>query len=71
MQRLMEAISEWETKVESETCPGSGRSFDPQQLRPRDYFDCIYETSTGGIIATMLGRLNMTITQLFGGVPAR
>ncbi|KAF2818175.1 FabD/lysophospholipase-like protein, partial [Ophiobolus disseminans] len=63
LQRLVEAISECETKEESEKCPDSGRSFDPQQIRLGNYFNCIYGASTGGIIATMLGRLNMTVTQ--------
>jgi len=32
--------------------------------RPRDYFDLIGGTSTGGLIAIMLGRLKMVLFQL-------
>ena len=33
----------------------------PDSLRFEDYFDQIYGTSTGGLIAIMIGRLGMTI----------
>ncbi|KAH8924680.1 FabD/lysophospholipase-like protein, partial [Atractiella rhizophila] len=34
-----------------------------KELRPCDYFDLICGTSTGGLIAIMLGRLGMTTRQ--------
>lgn len=35
----------------------------PRPLKPADYFDLIGGTSTGGLIAIMLGRLGMDIEQ--------
>lgn len=37
--------------------------FNEDGLLPCHYFDFMYGTSTGGLIATMLGRLRMTIAQ--------
>lgn len=34
-----------------------------EELLPCHYFDFMYGTSTGGLIATMLGRLRMTVTE--------
>lgn len=35
----------------------------PETIRPCDYFDLIGGTSTGGIIAILLGRLKLTVAQ--------
>lgn len=35
--------------------------FDAKELLPAHYFDFMYGTSTGGLIATMLGRLRMNV----------
>lgn len=59
LEQLMVHIAESETKMDG----GAGKPRDAEDLRPSDYFDCIYGTSTGGIIATMLGRLHMTVPQ--------
>jgi hypothetical protein len=41
----------------------SSRTFDEEKLLPCHYFDFMYGTSTGGLIAVMLGRLRMTVAQ--------
>ncbi|KAF2113722.1 acyl transferase/acyl hydrolase/lysophospholipase, partial [Lophiotrema nucula] len=64
LDELAHAISTYEIKLEAETCQCEHpSSFDPGLLRLSDYFDYIYGTSTGGITAVMLGRLNMTVKQ--------
>lgn len=39
------------------------KAFVEEELLPCHYFDFMYGTSTGGLIATMLGRLRMTVTE--------
>ena len=39
------------------------RPASPDDLLPCHYFDFLYGTSTGGIIATILGRLRMTVPE--------
>src|ERR1700712_4582177 len=39
----------------------SRKVFDSKDLLPAHYFDFMYGTSTGGLIATMLGRLRMNV----------
>lgn len=58
----MVAVSEWERKkdIESGTTKHT-TSYNPDNFRPHKYFTGVYGTSTGGIIAIMIGRLNMTI----------
>ncbi|KAF1983568.1 FabD/lysophospholipase-like protein [Aulographum hederae CBS 113979] len=63
LRRLMHEISVWERKFEEEEQPveAERRTFDEDDLLPCHYFDFMYGTSTGGLIATMLGRLRMTV----------
>ncbi|KAF2213542.1 hypothetical protein CERZMDRAFT_67003 [Cercospora zeae-maydis SCOH1-5] len=39
------------------------KAISEEELLPCHYFDFMYGTSTGGLIATILGRLRMTVTQ--------
>lgn len=62
----MHEIAAWENKLEKEEgpIPGSARhTFNEDELLPCHYFDYMYGTSTGGLIATMLGRLRMSVLQ--------
>jgi patatin-like phospholipase/acyl hydrolase len=63
LQRLMEEVAVWETRLEAQEKPsGHARQvFKAEELQPCLYFDFMYGTSTGGLIATMLGRLRMTV----------
>ncbi|KAF2759917.1 FabD/lysophospholipase-like protein [Pseudovirgaria hyperparasitica] len=64
--QLMREISTWERKLEREEGPIPGatsRSYAVNELLPCHYFDYMYGTSTGGLIATMLGRLRMSVPQ--------
>ncbi|KAK8206056.1 acyl transferase/acyl hydrolase/lysophospholipase [Phyllosticta capitalensis] len=78
VQQLMHEIAKWETKLEMEeaaadaerrglggtsTPPYEPRMFNENELLPCHYFDFMYGTSTGGLIATMLGRLRMSVPQ--------
>ncbi|KAL1634799.1 hypothetical protein SLS58_010542 [Diplodia intermedia] len=77
VQQLMHEIAEWERKLEMEeaaeaatrrkdgtsTPPFEPRTFNEDELLPAHYFDFMYGTSTGGLIATMLGRLRMSVPQ--------
>jgi hypothetical protein len=63
LERLMREVARWETYFE-EKLPVDQRRLDPfdeKTLLPCHYFDYMYGTSTGGLIATMLGRLRMNI----------
>ncbi|KAK3080226.1 hypothetical protein LTS18_002804, partial [Coniosporium uncinatum] len=61
--QLMKEIADWENKLEEEEQPDptQRRKFDADSLLPCHYFDFMYGTSTGGLIATMLGRLRMSV----------
>jgi hypothetical protein len=63
LERLMYEVARWETLFEEELPLDQRRSdpFDAKSLLPCHYFDYMYGTSTGGLIATMLGRLRMNI----------
>lgn len=66
LEQLMREVSHWEKKLEEEEghIPGAPeRNFDVDELLPCHYFDFMYGTSTGGLIATMLGRLRMSVPQ--------
>ncbi|KAF2834840.1 FabD/lysophospholipase-like protein [Patellaria atrata CBS 101060] len=66
LKELMREVAEWENKFEEEEGPISGtekKVFKEEELLPCVYFDMMYGTSTGGLIATMLGRLRMTVSQ--------
>ncbi|KAK8178666.1 acyl transferase/acyl hydrolase/lysophospholipase [Phyllosticta citribraziliensis] len=77
VQQLMHEIAKWETRLEMEeaaadaerrmsgtsTPPFEPRIFNEHELLPCHYFDFMYGTSTGGLIATMLGRLRMSVPQ--------
>ncbi|KAG8629248.1 hypothetical protein KVT40_003113 [Elsinoe batatas] len=77
LKKLMEEIYKWEKKIEeqegtptrgneSENDDPSARSKLPasaDELLPCHYFDFMYGTSTGGLIAVMLARLRMNISQ--------
>ncbi|KAF9634266.1 Patatin/Phospholipase A2-related protein [Lasiodiplodia theobromae] len=77
VQQLMHEIAQWERKLEMEeaaeaatrrkdgtsTPPFEPRTFNEDELLPAHYFDFMYGTSTGGLIATMLGRLRMSVPQ--------
>ncbi|KAF2405212.1 FabD/lysophospholipase-like protein [Trichodelitschia bisporula] len=64
LKRLMTEIAALENKFEERHVkhPSERRNFDENTLLPCHYFDVMYGTSTGGLIATMLGRLRMNIT---------
>jgi patatin-like phospholipase len=58
----MKEVAAWENFYEFQEKPAGQRmSYDEDQLLPCMYFDFMYGTSTGGLIATMLGRLRMTV----------
>lgn len=61
LEAVMEQVAVWESKLRH-----NADALPPvraQDLLPCHYFDFIYGTSTGGLIATMLGRLRMSIPQ--------
>ncbi|KAF2670772.1 FabD/lysophospholipase-like protein, partial [Microthyrium microscopicum] len=64
LKAIMHEVAVWENNLEAQEKPvGQRRTFNEDELLPCHYFDFMYGTSTGGLIATMLGRLRM-------GVPA-
>lgn len=65
LKAIFKEVAIWERKLAgSIEEPKSGaQTFDEDKLLPCHYFDFMYGTSTGGLIATMLGRLRMTIPQ--------
>lgn len=60
LSALMSQISTWERKLSPDAEPST---FDESNLLPCHYLDYMYGTSTGGLIATMLGRLRMSVPQ--------
>lgn len=66
LKRLMHEIAQVEKRFEEKDGPvpdSKRRIFNEDQLLPCHYFDYMYGTSTGGLIAVMLGRLRMTVPQ--------
>lgn len=55
LQKIMERVRE----IENEAKRSKGLPTDPEERRPVDYFDLAGGTSTGGLIAVMLFRLEM------------
>ncbi|KAE8445384.1 hypothetical protein EG329_013507 [Mollisiaceae sp. DMI_Dod_QoI] len=56
LQSLMEHIN---LSIESRRGP----NIEPEVVKPHDIFDLVAGTSTGGLIAVMLGKLGMTVEQ--------
>jgi hypothetical protein len=65
LQALMHEIADWEQRLaEEEGVIGDGEDVTREDdLQPCLYFDFMYGTSTGGLIATLLGRLRLTVPQ--------
>lgn len=66
LKQLMHEIAECETRLRKEEGPVAGstrQDFNENELLPCHYFDYMYGTSTGGLIAVMLARLRMTVPQ--------
>ncbi|KAF2769519.1 FabD/lysophospholipase-like protein [Teratosphaeria nubilosa] len=70
LQALMHEVWIWEQKLEQEdsdgangTAPTIADLLSEEELLPCHYFDFMYGTSTGGLIATILGRLRMTVSE--------
>ena len=62
LKKLMSEVAQLENKFEAMERPrAERRSFKEDDLLPCHYFDFMYGTSTGGLIATMLGRLRMSV----------
>lgn len=62
LRDLMHEIYEWEHKLDA--LDPLGEHIPPEEeLLPCHYFDFMYGTSTGGLIATMLSRLRMKIDE--------
>lgn len=59
----MREVAIWEERLEAQEVPDpeSRKKFPAEELLPCHYFDYMYGTSTGGLIATMLGRLRMSV----------
>ncbi|KAF2724355.1 FabD/lysophospholipase-like protein, partial [Polychaeton citri CBS 116435] len=60
MKALMHEVWLWELRLDDEENTTAQHAKTEDQLMPCHYFDFMYGTSTGGLIATMLGRLRMT-----------
>lgn len=64
LRSLMHQIYIWEQKLQEEDGKIEGEELgDEDDLLPCHYFDFMYGTSTGGLIAIMLGRLRMRIEE--------
>ncbi|GAM85324.1 hypothetical protein ANO11243_033290 [Dothideomycetidae sp. 11243] len=61
LKELMHRILEEERRLEEEEPTGEELPASPDDLLPCHYFDFMYGTSTGGLIAVMLARLRMSI----------
>lgn len=59
----MREISRVERLFSASTPDATSPRFAEANLLPCHYFDSMYGTSTGGLIATMLGRLRMSVPQ--------
>lgn len=62
----MHEVAECERRLQRDEGPVAGsqrREFNEDELLPCHYFDFMYGTSTGGLIAVMLARLRMTVPQ--------
>lgn len=62
IRALMHQIWEWERRLQPDRA-AAGQLLKEEDLLPCHYFDFMYGTSTGGLIATMLGRLRMSVPQ--------
>ena len=62
IQALMHQVSEYEKRLQPDKA-AAGLLPNEEDLLPCHYFDFMYGTSTGGLIATMLGRLRMSVPQ--------
>lgn len=64
MRSLMHRVYMWEKKLEENDGKIEGEELgNEDDLLPCHYFDFMYGTSTGGLIAIMLGRLRMRIEE--------
>jgi hypothetical protein len=61
IKEIMHEVAVWENFLEKQEKPSSTKVFKEEDLLPCHYFDFMYGTSTGGLIATMLGRLRMPL----------
>jgi hypothetical protein len=62
LKRLMEMVAAMENRFEELTKPKAARHhFVPEALYACHYFDFVYGSGTGGLIAIMLGRLRMGV----------
>lgn len=62
IKQLMHEVAVWENFLEQREKPvGQRMVFREEELLPCHYFDFMYGTSTGGLIATLLGRLRMPV----------
>ncbi|KAK3059995.1 hypothetical protein LTS18_009579, partial [Coniosporium uncinatum] len=65
LERLMSEIAIWERSTSAHAdAAKEQRSGSEDELLPSHYFDFMYGTSTGGLIATVLGRLRMSVLEL-------
>lgn len=61
LKALMHEVWIWEKRLEAED-PIGQQQVPEDELLPCHYFDFMYGTSGGGLIATLLGRLRMTVS---------
>ncbi|KAK3060026.1 hypothetical protein LTS18_009506, partial [Coniosporium uncinatum] len=65
LERLMSKIATWERSTSAHAdAAKEQRSGSEDELLHSHYFDFMYGTSTGGLIAMMLGRLRMSVPEL-------
>ncbi|KXL42424.1 hypothetical protein M433DRAFT_543131 [Acidomyces richmondensis BFW] len=66
LKALMHEVWEWEKRLDEEESAhdiSHFKAMSEEELLPCHYFDFMYGTSTGGLIATILGRLRMTVSE--------
>ncbi|EMC95615.1 hypothetical protein BAUCODRAFT_109052 [Baudoinia panamericana UAMH 10762] len=66
LKALMHEVWLWEQRLDREDAEQVNHETTPsseEELLPCHYFDFVYGTSTGGLIATILGRLRMTVSE--------